>query len=193
MTDRSKLPLASSRPVGAKATALTGAWLLRGHRVVRNAFLLVASYYFAWRLHDHFLVVLAVSTIVNYGVARAIDRGPGWARGAWLGFGVAFNVGVLAYFKYWGFFATGLASFAGWLGLEPHLDVLTHIAVKNHANGALNPRAQFRSAVTAEAVSSAPLVAGSLRVYDCSGVADGAAEAAGTGGNGTGASGGDNT
>ncbi|WP_433205682.1 acetyl-CoA acetyltransferase [Dactylosporangium sp. CS-047395] len=55
--------------------------------------------------------------------------------------------------------------------------VLTHIAVKNHANGALNPRAQFRTPVTAETVDRAPLVAGSLGVFDCSGVADGAAAA----------------
>lgn len=56
-------------------------------------------------------------------------------------------------------------------------EVMTHIAVKNHANGALNPRAQFRQAVSAETVDRAPLVAGSLGVYDCSGVADGAAAA----------------
>jgi acetyl-CoA C-acetyltransferase len=55
--------------------------------------------------------------------------------------------------------------------------VLSHIAAKNHANGARNPRAQFRSAISPDAVSSAPLVAGSLGVLDCSGVADGAAAA----------------
>lgn len=55
--------------------------------------------------------------------------------------------------------------------------VLTHIAVKNHANGALNERAQFRQPVTPEMVSNAPLVAGALGVFDCSGVADGAAAA----------------
>ena len=56
-------------------------------------------------------------------------------------------------------------------------DVLSHIAVKNHANGAKNPRAQFRTPVSAETVSCSPLVAGSLGVLDCSGVADGAAAA----------------
>jgi acetyl-CoA C-acetyltransferase len=55
--------------------------------------------------------------------------------------------------------------------------VLSHIAAKSHANGAKNPRAQFRSCVTEEAVSKSPLVAGSLGVLDCSGVADGAAAA----------------
>ncbi len=55
--------------------------------------------------------------------------------------------------------------------------VLSHIAAKNHANGARNPRAQFRTPVSIETVSSSPLVAGSLGVLDCSGVADGAAAA----------------
>ena len=49
------------------------------------------------------------------------------------------------------------------------------IAIKNHANGALNPLAQFRRAVTAETVCGAPNVAGGLGVFDCAGVADGAA------------------
>ena len=55
--------------------------------------------------------------------------------------------------------------------------VLSHIAAKNHANGARNPRAQFRTPVSVEAVTRSPLVAGSLGVLDCSGVADGAAAA----------------
>ncbi|MFI0420983.1 acetyl-CoA acetyltransferase [Spongiactinospora sp. 9N601] len=54
---------------------------------------------------------------------------------------------------------------------------LTHIACKNHANGARNERAQFRVPVRPEQVENAPLAAGMLGVYDCSGVADGAAAA----------------
>jgi len=55
--------------------------------------------------------------------------------------------------------------------------VLSHIAAKNHANGAKNVRAQFRTPFSEDAVSSSPVVAGSLGVLDCSGVADGAAAA----------------
>lgn len=55
---------------------------------------------------------------------------------------------------------------------------LTHIAWKNHQNGALNPeRAQFTSPVSKEKINSAPRIAGDLSVFDCSGVADGAAAA----------------
>ncbi|MGH2829478.1 MAG: acetyl-CoA acetyltransferase [Actinomycetota bacterium] len=56
-------------------------------------------------------------------------------------------------------------------------DVLTRIAWKNHRNGALNPRAQFRKEVSKETISCSPLVAGPLGVFDCSGVSDGSAAA----------------
>lgn len=56
-------------------------------------------------------------------------------------------------------------------------EVLTHIAWKNHQNGALNPRAQFRKAVSKETISGAACIAGPLGVFDCSGVADGSAAA----------------
>ncbi len=56
-------------------------------------------------------------------------------------------------------------------------DVLTHIAWKNHRNGALNPLAQFRREVPKDAIACSPVVAGPLGVMDCSGVADGAAAA----------------
>lgn len=56
-------------------------------------------------------------------------------------------------------------------------EVMTHIAWKNHVNGAKNPRAQFRSEVPKETISCSPLVAGPLGIFDCSGVSDGAAAA----------------
>ncbi|MGH9002236.1 MAG: acetyl-CoA acetyltransferase, partial [Acidimicrobiia bacterium] len=55
--------------------------------------------------------------------------------------------------------------------------VMSRIAWKNHANGARNPRAQFRKAIDQDVICSAPLVAGQLGVFDCSGVSDGAAAA----------------
>ena len=54
---------------------------------------------------------------------------------------------------------------------------MTHVAWKNHANGALNPLAQFRKEVPKEAIERSPAVAGELGVLDCSGVADGASAA----------------
>jgi acetyl-CoA C-acetyltransferase len=54
---------------------------------------------------------------------------------------------------------------------------MARIAWKNHANGAHNPRAQFRREVSIETICASPRVAGGLGVYDCAGVADGAAAA----------------
>lgn len=54
---------------------------------------------------------------------------------------------------------------------------MTHVAWKNHVNGARNPKAQFQKAVSRETIESAPKVAGRLGVFDCSGVSDGAAAA----------------
>ena len=56
-------------------------------------------------------------------------------------------------------------------------EVLAEIASKNHANGAKNPRAQFRSAVSSASILAMPPVAGVLSAMDCAGVADGAAAA----------------
>ncbi|MCF6095300.1 acetyl-CoA acetyltransferase [Microaerobacter geothermalis] len=56
-------------------------------------------------------------------------------------------------------------------------EVLTRIAWKNHKNGSLNPKAQYRSEVPMEKIAKSPMVAAPLGVMDCSGVADGAAAA----------------
>jgi acetyl-CoA C-acetyltransferase len=55
--------------------------------------------------------------------------------------------------------------------------VLARIAAKNHANGARNAKAQFRKPISAESICAMPAVAGRLSVFDCAGVADGAAAA----------------
>lgn len=64
-------------------------------------------------------------------------------------------------------------------GLDPDQgkEVLSRIAQKNHANGAKNPRAQFRKEISLEAIKCSPKVADPLGIMDCSGVSDGAAAA----------------
>jgi acetyl-CoA C-acetyltransferase len=54
---------------------------------------------------------------------------------------------------------------------------LAAVAVKNHANGALNPLAQFRNRITVEDVLDSMMVADPLHILDCSPVTDGAAAA----------------
>jgi len=48
------------------------------------------------------------------------------------------------------------------------------VAVKNHANGARNPKAQFRKEITIEKALSGATVAYPFTLYDCCGTTDGA-------------------
>lgn len=52
---------------------------------------------------------------------------------------------------------------------------LAYVAVKNHKNGAKNPKAQYPFEVTLEGVMSSVMVADPLRILDCSPITDGAA------------------
>jgi acetyl-CoA C-acetyltransferase len=52
---------------------------------------------------------------------------------------------------------------------------LAQVAVKNHANGALNPFAQFQKPISLESALKATMVAYPLGLMDCSPVSDGAA------------------
>ncbi len=54
-------------------------------------------------------------------------------------------------------------------------EALAEVAVKNHANGALNPNAHFQKSVERAQVARAARVADPLGVYDCCPVSDGAA------------------
>ncbi len=51
------------------------------------------------------------------------------------------------------------------------------IAVKNHHNGSLNPKAHFQREITLEQAINAPMMAYPLGLYDCCGVSDGSAAA----------------
>ena len=63
------------------------------------------------------------------------------------------------------------------ISAERFRDQLAHVAVKNHANGYMNPNAQYRAKLTLDDVKNATMVADPLRLYDCSPITDGAAAA----------------
>jgi acetyl-CoA C-acetyltransferase len=52
---------------------------------------------------------------------------------------------------------------------------IASVSVKNHDHGVLNPRAQFRRAISLDAVLRSPKVADPLTVFDCAPISDGAA------------------
>ena len=56
-------------------------------------------------------------------------------------------------------------------------EAIARVAWKNHYNGARNSRAQFRKEVSMDTIKNSPKMAGDLGLFDCAGVADGAAAA----------------
>lgn len=63
------------------------------------------------------------------------------------------------------------------LSMEEGKKVMAQIAVKNHRNGAMHPKAHLRREVTVEQVLNAPIIASPLGLFDCCGNSDGAAAA----------------
>jgi acetyl-CoA C-acetyltransferase len=60
---------------------------------------------------------------------------------------------------------------------EEGKELLAKIAVKNHHNGSLSPKAHFQREITLEQALRAPMIAYPLGLFDCCGLSDGAAAA----------------
>lgn len=90
------------------------------HRSIpwKRALLVVASYGFYASWNPPFLLLLLLSTVLDFSVARAMERHTeDWKRRALLTASIAGNLGVLAYFKYVNFFLDNLAA-TGIVGAE---------------------------------------------------------------------------
>ena len=102
------------------------------HRA-QNRMLLVASYVFYGAWDWRFLGLIALSTVVDYFIARALgaSHDPGRRRALmWTSVGV--NLGILAVFKYYGFFAGELATLLNGAGLGvllPTLDIVLPVGI----------------------------------------------------------------
>jgi alginate O-acetyltransferase complex protein AlgI len=69
--------------------------------------------------------LLWLSTLLDYRVGLGIeDAARPRTRRAWLLASLAVNLGVLAFFKYYGFFAENVLAVFAWLGLEPSFEPL---------------------------------------------------------------------
>jgi alginate O-acetyltransferase complex protein AlgI len=85
---------------------------------VRKLMLLAASYLFYAAWNPPFVVLLWISTAVDWWVAKALHReeAPGKRRALlWVSLGV--NLGLLGFFKYGTFAATNVGALAGLLGM----------------------------------------------------------------------------
>lgn len=61
------------------------------------------------------------------------------------------------------------------ISMEEGKETIGKIAVKNHRNGSMCPKAHFRNVVTLEQVLKAPIIAYPLGLFDCCGNSDGSA------------------
>ena len=61
------------------------------------------------------------------------------------------------------------------LSMEEGKETIGKIAVKNHRNGSMSPKAHFQNVVTLEKVVKAPIIAYPLGLFDCCGNSDGSA------------------
>jgi len=94
---------------------------------IQNVILLVASYTFYAGWDWRFCGLLAVSTLVDFFVGRAMSGAPAGRRRLLLILSLVTNLGILGFFKYFDFFVDSAASVLAGVGLEPNLPVLSII------------------------------------------------------------------
>lgn len=99
----------------------------------QNLLLLAASYVFYGWWDVRFLGLLVLSTLLDWVIARRLgatehDR----ARKRWLGLSMASNLGILGFFKYWGFFVESGTEVLEALGVDwaaPTLQVVLPVGI----------------------------------------------------------------
>jgi alginate O-acetyltransferase complex protein AlgI len=100
--------------------------LLRKRLRLQNILLLVASYVFYGYWDWRFLILIVISTLVDFSLGWVIGQlGTGsrqavLLRKALLGLSVAVNLSILGFFKYFNFFMDGLVEILAFAGLTPH-------------------------------------------------------------------------
>jgi D-alanyl-lipoteichoic acid acyltransferase DltB (MBOAT superfamily) len=107
------------------AVVVTVAWVLRRHRTAHKVFLLAASYFFYGRLNFSLMTLLVVSSLLNWALGEIAFYAarPGVRKTA-LVVALVSNLGVLALYKYYGFFTQIVGDVARGLELESHLPIL---------------------------------------------------------------------
>ncbi len=108
-------------------------WPLSRRPLLWKWFMLAASYVFYGWWDWRFLGLLIGYTLVNYGTALGIARSRRKAgRVGWLLAAIVFDLGLLGFFKYYGFFTLSMYRLCGRLGLPcslPLLDIVLPIGI----------------------------------------------------------------
>ena len=99
----------------------------------QNGLLLISSYYFYAVWDWRFLSLIITSTLLDFTLANALERAQdNTRRRVLLGISLAANLGILGFFKYFGFFTDSLADLLGSAGLFidwPTLNIILPIGI----------------------------------------------------------------
>ncbi len=142
-----------------------------GHAPVTRVENACASAGFALRSGVRAIESGARDVILVVGVEKMTDS-PSPHRRYWLGVSGDTEWERLAGLTFAGVY--GLMASAHQVQYGTPMEALAEVAVKNHANGAKNPNAQYQKPITREQVLAAPRVADPLGLLDCCPVSDGA-------------------
>ncbi|MCG8329657.1 MAG: MBOAT family protein, partial [Chitinophagales bacterium] len=93
-------------------------WIIDGQQQrLRNIVLLLASYVFYGWWDARFLILIVISTLVDYGVGlRLQEAKQSNKRKLWLLLSLFVNLGMLGYFKYYNFFLDNFVAAFTWFG-----------------------------------------------------------------------------
>ncbi len=114
--------------------------------------------------HADIVVVAGVEKMTDVSVQQATDMLAAAADREWEGFAGATFPGLYAMIARRHIHEYGTTS-----------EQLASVAVKNHHNATMNPKAQYQNEITVEAVLRSAMIADPLHMLDCSPLTDGAA------------------
>jgi alginate O-acetyltransferase complex protein AlgI len=101
-------------------------WALMPKQRLWKPFIVVASYVFYAAADPRFCILLAAVTLLNQAAAKAIHASEDERRRKWItGVAVALDLGLLAAFKYYGFFAQNVDDLLNTWGLSPTAPLLS--------------------------------------------------------------------
>src|SRR5947209_2306377 len=98
-------------------------WLLNSRNALKKSFLLAASYFFYACWNWRFVFLLLFSAVLNYVAGLLIGQQAAGSRSrkAVMWIGVAGNLSLLGYFKYWDFASAQMQNLAAFLGARLEL------------------------------------------------------------------------
>ena len=119
---------------------VTSAYFLLAHRF-RWILLLASSCYFYMAFQPVYLGILGFTIIVDYFAGIYLEKFEGKSKKLFLAASLLANIGVLAFFKYFGFFTGNLTAVAELLGYSwhfPTLSILLPIGLSFHTFQAMS-------------------------------------------------------